>query len=88
MWHDRRMKAQQLYAAVGPSVIVTAQHIDADPGQKDIVFCTDQQILMNCCRKAGKSTAFSPKALHSALYTPGSLSCFASVESGSLLRSG
>jgi hypothetical protein len=69
------MNAQQLIAAaVDPSVILKAQGIEADSWQKDILFCTDQQILMNCCRQAGKSTVVSAKALHTALYTPGSLS--------------
>lgn len=51
MRHNRRMTSQQLIdAALDPSVNLIAQGIDADPWQRDIHFCKDQQALMNCCR--------------------------------------
>jgi hypothetical protein len=64
------MNAQQLIAAALDPSAILVQGIEADAWQKDILFCTDQQILMNCRRQAGKSTVVSAKAL----YTPGSLS--------------
>src|SRR5262249_6829535 len=33
----------------------------------------DKQVLLNCCRQSGKSTVVAAQALHTALFTPGSL---------------
>ena len=34
---------------------------------------TDPRILLNCCRQSGKSTTSATKAVHVAVYEPGSL---------------
>ena len=60
-------------AALDPSLLLKARGIEADPWQRDLLFSKDRQVLLNCCRQAGKSTVVSALALHTALYTPGSL---------------
>jgi hypothetical protein len=60
-------------AALDPSLLLKARGIEADPWQRDLLFSEDRQVLLNCCRQAGKSTVVSALALHTALYTPGSL---------------
>jgi hypothetical protein len=52
--------AQLGVAAVDPSVILKDQAIDADPWQKFILFCTDQQILMNCLAQSRRLSTTSP----------------------------
>src|SRR6516165_767252 len=61
-------------AALDPSLLLKARGIDADPWQRDFLLCKDRQVLLNCCRQSGKSTVVSVLALHTALYTPGSVS--------------
>jgi hypothetical protein len=60
-------------AALDPVRIFEAAGRAADPWQKDLLRSSDRQILLNCSRQAGKSTTVAALALHTALYTPGSL---------------
>src|SRR6266851_10054402 len=60
-------------AALDPSLLLKARGFEAHPWQRDLLLSKDRQVLLNCCRQAGKSTVVSVLALHTALYTPGSL---------------
>jgi hypothetical protein len=62
-----------LALALDPTRILLAQSITADPWQRELLFSHEQNILLNCCRGAGKSRATSALALHTALFTPKSL---------------
>jgi hypothetical protein len=68
------MDAQQALALVfDPSLIFTAQGYTCDPWQRELLFSTERQIILNCSRQAGKSTVIAALALHTALFQPGSL---------------
>jgi hypothetical protein len=43
-----------------------------DPWQADFIRCTDQQVIVNVSRQAGKTTTAAAKVLHRALFYPGS----------------
>jgi Terminase large subunit, T4likevirus-type, N-terminal/Terminase RNaseH-like domain len=62
-----------LAMALDPAQILTARGLPADPWQRDVLLSSDRQILLNCCRQAGKSTITSALALHTALFTPNQL---------------
>ena len=65
--------AHSLALALDPSLILRAQGLDPDPWQRQFLLCADRQVLLNCCRQSGKSTATAARALHTALFSPGSL---------------
>jgi hypothetical protein len=56
--------------AFAPSLILKARGFDTDPWQRDVLLAQDREILLNCCRQAGKSTVTSALALHTALFKP------------------
>jgi len=64
---------QTLALALDPALLLRARGLIADPWQRDLLLSTERQILLNCCRQSGKSTAVSALALHTALFTPGAL---------------
>jgi hypothetical protein len=59
--------------ALDPSRILSACGLTPDPWQRDLLLARDRQVLLNCSRQSGKSTAVSALALHTALFTPGAL---------------
>jgi hypothetical protein len=59
--------------ALDPSLILQARGMTIDPWQREVLLSKERQVLLNCCRQAGKSTTVSALALHQALFTPGSL---------------
>jgi hypothetical protein len=65
--------ARSLAVALDPALILQAQGMAPDPWQRDFLLCADRQVLLNCCRQSGKSTATAAGALHTALYAPRSL---------------
>lgn len=68
------MNTTELLAlALDPTLILEAQGFTADPWQRDVLLAGDRQVLLNCCRQAGKSTTVAALALHTALFRPGSL---------------
>jgi hypothetical protein len=78
-----------LTVALDPTRILTAQGLAPDPWQREVLFCRAQQILLNCCRGAGKSRTTSALALHTALFEPCSLVLLISRsqrQSGELFR--
>jgi hypothetical protein len=62
-----------LTLSLDPSRTFGAMGRDVDPWQRELLLCNDRHILLNCSRQAGKSTAVSALALHTALFTPGGL---------------
>ena len=69
------MDTSQAFAlALDPSLIFQAMGLAADPWQQELLLSTDRQVLLNCSRQAGKSRTVSALTLHTALFTPNSLS--------------
>lgn len=62
-----------LQLALDPTLIFKAQGMKCDPWQKELLFCQDRQILLNCSRQAGKSQTVAALVLHTALFQPNSL---------------
>lgn len=62
-----------LALALDPTLILTAQGFTPDAWQKELLFSSDKEILLNCCRQSGKSTTVAALALHTALFQPKSL---------------
>ncbi len=69
---------QLLQLALDPSRILAARGLAVDPWQRDVLLSDNRQLLLNCCRQAGKSTVVSALALHHALFQPGSLTLIVS----------
>ncbi len=68
------MNARKLLAmALDPSRILAARGLRVDPWQRDVLLSRQRQLLLCCCRQAGKSTVVSALAMHHALFEPGSL---------------
>jgi hypothetical protein len=85
-YHRRLRRA--LFRARPDQVLVTAG-LTPDPWQAAAVGSAAPQLLMLCCRQAGKSTAAAALALRQALLTPGSLTLLLSPtlrQSGELFR--
>src|SRR5262245_55319973 len=65
--------AASLKLALDPDEILRAQGITPDPWQQEFLLSNDREILLNCCRGAGKSRTTSARAVHTALFRPKSL---------------
>jgi len=65
--------ARSLALALDPALILLAQGLDPDPWQRQFLLSVEKQVLLNCCRQSGKSTATAARALHTALVAPRSL---------------
>ncbi len=65
--------SQTLALAFDPSLLLVARGLTPDPWQRELLLCSDRQVLLNCARQSGKSTIVSVLALHTALFTPGAL---------------
>ncbi len=68
-----RPPALDLSLAADPVLLAERVGLTPDPWQRDVLRSTEQQIILNISRQAGKSTVTSLLALHTALYQPGSL---------------
>jgi hypothetical protein len=64
---------QLVRLALDPSDILRAQGLNPDPWQRELLWSTQPQILLNCSRQSGKSTTVAALALHTALFRPHSL---------------
>ena len=53
--------------------------IEPDDWQADVLRWSGQQLLLNCSRQSGKSTIAAVRALHKAVYVPGSLTLLISA---------
>jgi hypothetical protein len=65
--------AQSLALALDPSLLFELRGLTPDSWQRELLRSTASRILLNCCRQAGKSTTVAALALHTVLFTPGSL---------------
>ncbi len=65
--------ASDLARALDPVLLAEQVGIVPDPWQADVLRSTASRLLLNCSRQSGKSTITSVVALHTALYTTGSL---------------
>jgi hypothetical protein len=52
--------------ALDPGAILRARGFTVDRWQTDVLLSRERQLLLNCCRQAGKSTVVSALALHTA----------------------
>jgi hypothetical protein len=59
--------------ALDPRAILRARGFTVDPWQAEALLSKERQILLNCCRQAGKSTVVSALGLHTARFQPNSL---------------
>jgi hypothetical protein len=74
VWHHRGMNARKLLLmALDPCRILTARGFAVDAWQREVLESRGRQLLLNCCRQAGKSTVVSALALHEALFHTDSL---------------
>lgn len=87
---DSTALAADLRHALDPAAFVEdALGITLDPWQVDVLRSQSPRLLLNCCRQSGKSTVVAARAVHKALYWPGSLVLMLSPsqrQSGELFR--
>jgi hypothetical protein len=65
--------ATDLRRALDAPVLAERIGMTCDPWQTGLLRSTAPRVLLLACRQAGKSTALAVLALHTALYSPGSL---------------
>lgn len=65
--------AVDLARALDPAALAQAAGMQPDPWQTEVLRSDQARILLNCCRQSGKSTTSALKAVHVAVYEPGSL---------------
>ncbi len=65
--------AADLALALDPVLLARRAGIEPDPWQAAVLRSTAPRRLLNCSRQSGKSTVAAIRAVHSALYEPGSL---------------
>jgi hypothetical protein len=81
--------AADLAGALDPVALVARGGMTPDPWQARVLRSTSRRMLLNASRQSGKSTTTAGKAVHTALYAPGSLSLLLSPslrQSGELFR--
>jgi hypothetical protein len=64
---------QALTLALDPARLLRSQGMEPDPWQCRLLRSNERQVLLNCSRQSGKSTAVATLALHTALFRPRSL---------------
>jgi hypothetical protein len=69
----RVIKRRHEEQASDPVSLARRAGFDLDPWQRGVLLSTSRQIILLVTRQGGKSTVSSIRALHKALYTPGSL---------------
>lgn len=65
--------AADLARALDPVQLAHTIGMDPDPWQVQVLRSEHPRLLLNCCRQSGKSTTAAVKAVHVAVYEPGSL---------------
>jgi len=65
--------ATDLARALDPVLLAAQAGIMPDPWQANVLRSAASRLLLNCSRQSGKSTITSVLAMHTALYTSGSL---------------
>ena len=58
---------EDLATALGPALFARAAGIDPDEWQQKLLFSTEKRIILNCCRRSGKSTIVALVSLYHAL---------------------
>jgi hypothetical protein len=69
----KRSLAALLALAFDPTRILRAQGLIPDSWQAQFLLSSHRQVLLNCSRQSGKSTTVAALALHTAVFTPASL---------------
>jgi hypothetical protein len=80
---------QVLRLLLDPALLLRWQGWTPDPWQEEVLGSQARQVLLNCCRQAGKSTVAAALALDTALFVPHSLTLLLSPtqrQSSELLR--
>ena len=83
------MLASDLAMALDPVLLARRAGIEPDPWQAEVLRSAAPRRLLNCSRQSGKSTVAAVRAVHAALYEPGSLVLLLSPalrQSGELFR--
>lgn len=81
--------AKDLARALDPVALADAVGMAPDAWQRDVLRTDHPRVLLNCSRQSGKSTTCAVKAVHVAVYEPGSLILLLSPsqrQSGELFR--
>jgi len=65
--------AADLARALDPVLLAEQAGIEPDPWQANVLRSAASRLILNCSRQSGKSTITSVLAVHTALYTAGSL---------------
>lgn len=65
--------ASDLARALDPVRLAHSVGMEPDAWQADVLRTDEARLLLNCCRQSGKSTTCATKAVHVAVYEPGSL---------------
>lgn len=65
--------ATDLARCVDPVALATAIGMEPDAWQVDVLRSDHPRVLLNCARQTGKSVVVAVKAVHVAVYEPGSL---------------
>ncbi len=64
--------AADLARALDPVALADGVGMVTDPWQAEVLRSDHPRLLLNCCRQSGKSTTTATKAVHVAMYEPGS----------------
>jgi hypothetical protein len=68
------MNARRLLAcALDPSRLLLQRGLVPDDWQREVLLCSDRQVLLCCSRQSGKSTTVSALAYHTAVFRPEAL---------------
>lgn len=67
------MIGADLARALDPVILLQDIGIEPEPWQANCLRSKSKRQLLRCCRQAGKSTIAAAKAVHKAIYKPGSL---------------
>ncbi len=65
--------AVDLARALDPAALAEGIGMVPDSWQADVLRTDEPRVLLNCCRQSGKSSTCAVKAVHVAVYEPGSL---------------
>jgi hypothetical protein len=65
--------AEDLRLALDRAAFARSLGLEPDPWQERLLRSSSDRVLLNCSRQSGKSTMSGVRALHRALYHPGSL---------------
>jgi hypothetical protein len=70
---DLDVTAAQMAMALDPALLMEQAGYPPDPWQVQVLRSNASRLLLLCCRQIGKSLVTSVRAIHRALFTPGSV---------------